>query len=134
MKKYLIFISISVFFISAYSNADNKKIRDKAVKNSSSGGWVFTKMKSSQIFERFKPCEKVNANFEGHIKEESDMWSDRGAVCAASFFYEDHANIFECKYPKLGDTTRYYFWHESKDKCESRLKAVQDKWKKEKLD
>jgi hypothetical protein len=108
--------------------------KSEIAKKSSTSGWVFKKMKSSHIFERFKTCEKVNTDFQGHIKKESLMWSDRGAVCVVSSFFDDHANIFECKYPKLGDTTRYYFWHESKDKCESRLKSVQETWTKENLD
>ncbi|HEY8269709.1 MAG TPA: hypothetical protein VIG33_02390 [Pseudobdellovibrionaceae bacterium] len=134
--------SISTWFETQEEcNSFRKNLQNKLVKNSSSiskssakFGWVFTKLKSSQAFERFKPCEKVNANFEGHLKNESDMWSGRGAVCEASSFYDDHNSVFECKYPNLGDLTRYYFWHESKDKCESRLKMVKEKWKNEKLD
>lgn len=97
-------------------------------------GWVFTKMKSDKIYERFSACGKEKASFEGHLKGESDMWSSRGAVCAASHFFEDKEFIFECKYPRLGNSTRYYFWHDSKAKCEARLTQVKGRWKKEKLD
>jgi hypothetical protein len=82
--------------IKTYLTSTEKKNEAPAIIKAGAG-WVFKKMKSSQIFERFKPCERVNSSFEGHIKNESDMWSGRGAVCGASSFYNDHSNVFECK-------------------------------------
>jgi hypothetical protein len=99
---------------------------------SAKGGWVFTKLKSAHAYERFSTCEQVKNSFLGHLKAESDMWSSsRGAVCGVSNFFDDNQNIFECKYPKLESTTRYYFWSESKSTCEARLKTVKARWIKE---